>query len=90
MEFQYALVVWKEEQQRTASFLVNRYESPQRSITYLANAPVNGAPEKKKKRYAATLLDLSGMLLHMHATSLTKPAIKDSGFYLGVDPLCCT
>jgi len=45
---------------------------------------------KKKKRYPATLLAVSGMLLHMHATSLTKPAIKDSGFYLGVDPLCCT
>ena len=45
---------------------------------------------QKKKRYPATLLAVSGMLLHTHATSLTKPAIKDSGFYLGVDPLCCT
>ena len=81
----------KKKSSAQASSLVNRYESQQRSITYLANAPVNGAPEKKqKKRYPAKLLAVSGMLLHMHATSLTKPAIKDSGFYLGVDPLCCT
>jgi len=64
MEFQFALVVWKEEQQRTSIIPRKWIREP---------AEINSIPcecacqwGSGKKRYPATLLAVSGMLLHMH------------------------